>query len=341
MNEIVEEKRVHPLAQFRKDIKAALPTFGLSSEREQERMSSVLMVAIEKDPELLWADRQSLIAAVRQCANHGLVPDGNEATLQVYNSKVKVNGQDQWIKKVQYQPMVRGIINRILRSGKVDTVWAEVVYKGEEFRIDISHGDRRPKHDPDFFNRGGDIVGVYAVAKLANGSIDCEPMRKDQIDRVRNVAKTKNVWDNWFEEKAKVAVLRRLSKRLPLSAEDMDMIMNREEHDLDAPKDVTPSQMPEEGRQNLAKAIAAQKEEKAAPEPAEDAGDTIDGEAREAPTIQDVIHGNPEHEFEYAEGRTAQGSGIRYEDCPYEDDKDPRRGLWKAGWLAGEREDEV
>ncbi len=241
MTDNTNMKQTNPIAKLRGDLKAALPTFGLKNDREQERMSSVLMVAVEKNPELIFADRASLIAATRQCANHGLVPDGNEATLQTYNTKVKVNGVDKWIKKVQYQPMVRGIINRVLRSGKVLSFWAELVYEDEPFSIDISHGDRRPMHDPNYFSRKGEIIGVYAVAKMANGSIDCEPMTMSELSKVRGVAKTKNVWDNWFEEKAKVAVMRRISKRLPLSAEDMDMILNREEHDFEAQeKDITP-----------------------------------------------------------------------------------------------------
>lgn len=275
MNQMAPQKS-SPIVQLRKDLKAALPTFGLPDQKSQDRMSSVLMVAVERTPELLFADRQSLIAATRQCANHGLVPDGNEATLQIYNTKVKVDGVDKWIQKVQYQPMVRGIVNRVLRSGKVEAFWAEVVYQGEEFSIDISHGDRRPVHNPDYFAREGDIIGAYAVAKLTNGSIDCEPMPRSEIDKVRNVAKTQKVWDGWFSEKAKVAVIRRMSKRLPLSAEDMDFIINRDEHDFDRsePKDVTPKAA---DTQNLAQKLLGGTE----PEDKDADQETIEGTAAE------------------------------------------------------------
>ena len=37
------------------------------------------------------------------------LPNGKEAALVVYNTKVKRNGTDVWIKAVQYMPMIAGI----------------------------------------------------------------------------------------------------------------------------------------------------------------------------------------------------------------------------------------
>lgn len=330
MNAPADNQR-HPIAVLRSDIKAALPTFGMPDQRSQERMSSVLMVAVEKDPQLINADRASLIAAVRQCAAHGLVPDGNEATLQVYNTKQKNGG---WIQKVQYQPMVRGIINRVLNSGKVQSFWAELVYEGEEFSIDMSQGDRRPKHSPDYFNRDGNIIGVYAVAKMANGTVDCEPMTRKEIDKVRGVAKTQKVWDNWFEEKAKVAVMRRMSKRLPLSSEDMAMIMNEQEHDFDA----QPQKAPEsEKKQTLAQKLA----EQAGGD--HDETQTVDGRITDPDAVEDAETVD-EHKYdpegvdpftdEYAEGIEAFKAGKVERDCPHPVNTFEHNN-WLGGWLFG------
>lgn len=331
-----QERPRNPIAQLRSDIKAALPTFGLKNEREQQRMASVLMVAVEKDPDLVFADRQSLIAATRQCANHGLVPDGNEATLQVYNTKVKVNGVDKWIKKVQYQPMIRGIVNRVLRSGKVVSFWADVVHEGESFKIDTSEGDRRPIHDPDHFNRSGEIVGAYAVAKMSNGSIDCEPMSLTEIEKVKAVAKTKKVWDGWFEEKSKVAVMRRLSKRLPLSSEDMDFILNREEHDLDqTPRDVTPDE-PEAPRKTLAQKLKEGSKETEAPE---GTGEPLSGEIMEPEGGLDVTKLNLSDAFpgspEFDQGVRAFEQGHKLTDCPYETEE--KAINWCGGYTQAEK----
>lgn len=330
---------VHPVAQLRKDVRAALPTLGIK-ETDQERMQSVLMIAVERDPELVQADRQSLIAAVRQCANQGLVPDGNEATLQVYNTKISVNGKDQWIKKVQYQPMVRGIINRVQKSGKVLSFWAEVVYEGETFEIDTSTGERKPIHKiANQFMRGDDskIVGAYSVAKLKNGTIDCETMPLSEINKVRGVAKTKKVWDSWFSEKAKVAVLRRHSKRLPLSAEDLDMILNRQETDFDQPvvRDITPT--PKEG--GFASIALKAREAAQATDQSfnEEDTHTLDGEVLpseegKAPAENQGSEsgGAIERTFEFDEGATAFRKGEMASDCPYDGGVQLRD--WRAGW---------
>lgn len=231
------------MTTFKREVTLTIKDMELDSALAN-RMRSVVVAAVVKNPELISADRQTFWAAVRQCASHGLVPDGNEATLQTYNTKLTRDGKEQWVKAVQYQPMIRGITSRVLRSGKIEVFYAEVVYEGESFMINMEQGDRRPKHEGiNWFDRGEKIVGAYAVAKYANGSVDCEPLQMKDIEKIRGVAKTQKVWDTWFSEKAKVAAMRRLSKRLPLAAEDHEMIINADEHDF-ALRDVTPAPRP-------------------------------------------------------------------------------------------------
>jgi len=247
MNNVVDTKAVHPLVSFKRDLEMMVTReLDMLDDKAKQRMRSAAIVAVTKDPELLLADRQSFMMAIRMCAGHGVLPDGNEAVLQVYNTKAKnANGQEIWVKKVTYLPMIRGIVNRVQRSGKVKLFYAEVVHQGEAFSIDIARGDRRPVHDHDPMSRTGEVIGSYSVAIYLDGTVDTEPMPRAEIDKVRAVAKTKNVWDGWFSEKAKVAVMKRHAKRLPLSAEDMDFILNRDETDFDQPeqmRDISPLQ---------------------------------------------------------------------------------------------------
>ena len=237
-----EEPKKHPMVVFKNDLERMLiDELTVLDDQAKARMKNAAVVAVTKDPELLEADRQSFFMAIRMCANHGVIPDGNEAVLQVYNTNVAKKDQPpKWIKKVTYLPMVRGIINRVQRSGKVKIFYAEIVCDGEEFRLDLSHGDRRPIHEFDPMCRSAKIIGAYSVATYADGTIDTEPMPRAEIDKVRAVAKTMKVWDGWFGEKAKVAVMKRHAKRLPLSAEDMDFIVNRDETDFSQARDVTP-----------------------------------------------------------------------------------------------------
>ena len=327
------QHHANPMVQFKRDMEAmASRELEMLDDKAKARMKSAAIVAVTKDPELLLADRQSFMAAIRMCAQHGVTPDGNEATLQVYNTKVK----DQWVKKVTYLPMIRGIVNRVLRSGKIKLFYAEVVYTNEAFRLDLSHGDRRPMHEFDPMDRAGDadLKGAYSVAVYDDGTTDCEPMPRSEIEKVKAAAKTKNVWDGWFSEKAKVAVMKRHSKRLPLSAEDMDFILNREESDFDQlpPKDITP-----EPRQNLAQRLAAAPAS-AATAPAE----VLPPEPEDGPPERphwtasiDTEQAFP-GDLAFKDGAKAFAAAIRYEMNPHHDNPEAAAS-WAGGWVTAER----
>jgi recombination protein RecT len=336
MNDLItkDDRPTHPMVQFKRDMEAVVAReLDMLDDKAKSRMKSAAIVAVTKDPELLLADRQSFMGAIRMCAQHGVTPDGNEATLQVYNSKVKgPNGQDIWVKKVTYLPMIRGIVNRVMRSGKIRLFRAEVVYEGESFTIDQTNGFARPVHDFDPMRRGEDkdIIGAYSVAIYDDATIDCEAMPRKEIEKVKASAKTKNVWDGWFSEKAKVAVMKRHSKRLPLSAEDMDFILNRDETDFDqSPRDVTPEEKPK--GPNLAQRLAAR--------PATDIAPVLDGEVmppetQEAPPETHWTDAPPPDFFPgtpaFTEGVNAAKDGIPARECPYD------QGTEQANdWLGG------
>lgn len=340
MSEVTTQEPMNPMIAFKRDLTAFTgKELGFLDDKTRERMKSAAIVAVTKDPDLLLADRQSFMSELRRCADYGVIPDGVQAVLQVYNTKIKLpSGEEKWIKKVTLLPMIRGIIERVQRSGKVKIFYAEVVYDGEAFRIDQTHGDRRPAHEFDPMRRGADkdIIGAYSVAVYKDGTTDCEVMPRDQIMKVRAVAKTKNVWDGWLPEKAKVAVMKRHSKRLPLSADDLEFILNRDETDFTQMKDVTP-----EDRPNLAQHIARQPT--AAPERPED-GDTIDGQAQDAPAAQPALS---DEEIErdafpgsdaFTHGADAFNDGKPETDCPYDLSEARQEAVdWCGGWRQARR----
>lgn len=356
MNEVVsqqENRPIAPIVQFKRDMEAMVAReLDMLDDKAKSRMKSAAIVAVTKDPDLLMADRQSFMGAIRMCAQHGVTPDGNEATLQVYNTKVKgPNGQEVWVKKVTYLPMIRGIVNRITRSGKIKLFYADVVYADEEFRIDTTHGDRRPVHSYDPMRRGADkdMIGAYSVAVYDDGTTDCEPMPRAEIEKVKASAKTKNVWDGWFSEKAKVAVMKRHSKRLPLSAEDMDFILNRDETDFDQPRDITP----ETTKPNLAQRLASNSVEKIdTPAEAADRAEGIqeaevaDGasqaanppEAATAAPYRALAANGAPGSTAFDRGASAFDEGQPITACPYDlNEAKAEAEDWCAGWCGAER----
>ena len=193
-----------------------------------ERFIKTAMIAIQSNPELLNADRQSLLTSLQRCAGDGLVPDNREAALIEFNTKQKVNGQDQWIKKIQYMPMVDGVLKRARQSGEVSLITARAVYENDQFDYWVDEHGEHINHRPLFTGDRGQMILVYAMAKMKTGDVVIEPMTMADIERVKASSKTSafGPWKDWFDRMALKSALHRLARRLPNSSEIMEMLGN-------------------------------------------------------------------------------------------------------------------
>ncbi|MGI9502954.1 MAG: recombinase RecT, partial [Geminicoccaceae bacterium] len=189
-----------------------------------ERFQRVLVTAVNSDPDLLAADRNSLRAAIMNCAADGLVPDKREAAFVIFNTQDKKT--KQWRKLVQYMPMVGGIIKRVRQSGDVSTIRAVVVYERDEFEY-LEGDEPRIYHKPAIWlTDRGPVRGSYAISKLKDGELEREFVLLADIEKARATSKAPNspAWLNWWTEQAKKVALRRLSKRLPTSGEMLNLM---------------------------------------------------------------------------------------------------------------------
>ena len=106
------------------------------------------------------------------------------------------------------------------RSGSVSSIVARAVYEGDEFSF--SYGlDDTLEHRPSFGDRG-DLVAVYAVARMKDGGRLTEVLSRADVEkfRARSRAKDDGPWKTDYEAMAKKTAVRRLSTWLPLSPED-------------------------------------------------------------------------------------------------------------------------
>lgn len=197
-----------------------------------ERFERVVMTAVNMNPTLAAADRRTLFNSCMKCATDGLLPDGREAALVVF-------GRD-----VVYMPMVFGIIKKLRQSGEIAAISARIVYEKEaeagRFQFIISDGEERLTHEPILIGERGKPVAVYATARFKDGTVQNEPLSYADVEKVRSASRSKNSgpWVGWWEEMARKTAIRRLSKYLPLSAEDRRMLDRDEEPtEFDAMKD--------------------------------------------------------------------------------------------------------
>jgi recombination protein RecT len=245
MNDIVAFKR-----EF--DTLAAGGELPVSKDIPIEKMKSALMVAVQKNPMLLSADRSSLWQSIRMCAADGLLPDGREAAMVIYKTKKG----DIWVDSVQYIPMVFGLRKRAMKSGEVADIREYLVYEGEwtSGRFEYLAGDEEAiTHKPIIDGapgepERGEVIGGYAIAVMKDGAKIRHWMSVRDIDKRRRASPSQRVyvkgkapvvseeplgvWRDWTEEQQRKTLVRGLAKKLPLSADDMRGVMESD-HDFD------------------------------------------------------------------------------------------------------------
>jgi recombination protein RecT len=213
MNAPTVAKAASPIVALRQEIDAS-PEFArvLPAHLSAERFKRVLATAIMENPKLATCERRSVFNAALKCAQDGLLPDGREAVLVIYNDKERGP-------IAQYQKMIAGVYKLLRNSGELDGIQSHVVYERDSFDYQLGD-DPRITHKPAQGLRGKPI-GVYAIAKLKDGYTDREFMSVEQVERVRAKSKRPNSlgWSEFWDEMARKTVVRRLAKRLPMSTD--------------------------------------------------------------------------------------------------------------------------
>lgn len=232
-------RSLKPVDEVRGVITALAPQFkaALPAHIAVDKFQRVAVTAIAQSPDLLAADRNSLYAACMKCAQDGLLPDGREAALVTFNAKV---GENKWEKRVQYMPMIAGILKKIRNSGELKELSVHAVFANDFFDYWIDDDGEHLKHRPYIDGPRGEFRLVYAMATTLQSGRYVEVMNKDQVDEVRAISKTKDKgpWQDWYSEMARKTVLRRLSKRLPMSTDIDDLIRRDDElYDLNAQRE--------------------------------------------------------------------------------------------------------
>ena len=225
----------HQLNQMDSEIEAVLP-----EHVSLKKFKRVILTAIGRNPELIEADRASLFAACLDCAQDGLVPDGRKAALVVFKTKDRATGG--WIKKVQYMPMIAGVYDKVRNTGEIATLSAHVVHADEPFEYWIDEDGPHLRHNPILVGPRGETVLVYAICRLKDGSVEMEAMTKAEVEEVRAVSKAAggSAWSNWWGEMARKTVVRRLSKRLPMSS-DQQRVLRRDDSMYDLEQEKRPA----------------------------------------------------------------------------------------------------
>jgi recombination protein RecT len=241
-NEVATTQARPEIVKFREQLeqRAGEIKMALPQHITPEKFQRTIITACQSDPDLLKADRQSLVLACMKAAQDGLLPDKREAAIVVFKENKKTESGWQTRLMCVYLPMVYGLRKKILQSGEVSALEVNVVYAAEVeagkfiYEVGLEPPLRhRPMLELSLEQTTDDqIVAAYSIATMKDGTRSFELMRRFEIDRVRETSKTgatrdrqgkprqpSGPWVDWFPEMAKKTVMRRHAKTLPQSGD--------------------------------------------------------------------------------------------------------------------------
>lgn len=197
---------------FREQVAKALPT-----HLTPDRFLRVALTAFNRTPKLYACTRESLFQSMLDLSATGLEPDGRHAHLIPYGNQCQLI--------IDY----KGLLALAKRNGV--TADAKVVREADHFEVieDDGSGNTVINHAVNYRKARGDSFAFYCRATWQEGDnrvVSYEVMTRDEVEavRARSKAGKSGPWVTDFDEMARKTVMRRHSKRWPLSAEIADAI---------------------------------------------------------------------------------------------------------------------
>lgn len=190
------------------------------------RFKNTVVAAVRQDPSILNATIRSIMGAVIRAAQDGLVPDGREGHIAVYNVNAAKKGEkDRWEKRAQWNPMAGGLRKRLRELDNI-IANAEVVHEKDHF---VWHQGDDPKieHEPAKLGTDrGKMVGAYCIYRKGDDILHREVMDCTQIETTRTQSKQPNslMWSKFPEEGYRKVVLRRGIKTVPVTDQMRDIV---------------------------------------------------------------------------------------------------------------------
>jgi recombination protein RecT len=202
-------------------VATAMQEAGFSIERVKQEVSFAIQI-INASPQLQKCSQGSLQQAVLNISNIGLTL--NTAAKEAYliprwNSVTKNT-------EATLMPSYIGLVKLLTNTGSVKSMVCQLVHENDVFEIDLANNTSPVVHKPQLSSaKKGNIVGVYALATLADGTRQVEFMDTDEINQIRDRSETYKAfteqkiksctWVSDYGEMARKTVIKRIYKYLP------------------------------------------------------------------------------------------------------------------------------
>ena len=181
---------------------------------------------------------ESIYNALLDMVTQGLSPAKTQCYFVPYGTTVKLTRS------------YFGTMKVVKQLPEVKDIYAEVVYKGDDFKIKNENGRKVfVSHETDWTNADNEIIGAYCIIEKLDGEKILTVMTKKEIDKSWSKAKTKNVQNDFPQEMAKRTVINRAAKQFFNTSDDNDLFIDavnrttENEYDNERQvKDITPQE---------------------------------------------------------------------------------------------------
>lgn len=193
----------------------------LKSDKKTQRHIQIIATTVRKNQQLMSCSISSIAGGMLQAGmlNLDFNPNTGYCYLVPYYNKETRNYE------AQFQLGYRGMIELINRSGEIKELYAECVYKGDEFTVEYGL-NRSLSHVPKFGSKSAnDITFVYAVAKTKSDGLYFVILTRPEIEKLRmrspmqKETELKGAWKTDYEAMAKAKAIKQLAKFLPMSTD--------------------------------------------------------------------------------------------------------------------------
>lgn len=207
--EIKQDNLASLLKRMGPEMGAALP-----KHMTPERLVRIATTVMRRTPALATCDQNSFLGAVMTCAQLGLEPGPTgQAYLVPYG------------KECTFILGYKGMLELARRSGQVETIYAEPVYKLDTFSYTkgldptITHVPYDGEHEEG--SAENPLTHVYAVAKYKSGGYNFVVLSRARVEaiRKRSRASSNGPWVTDYVAMALKTAIRRLATWMPQSVE--------------------------------------------------------------------------------------------------------------------------
>ena len=212
----------------------------LTGDKAKASAYGSALVSLASNRNLVKCSVESILDVGFQIVQAGLNPNPlfNEAYAVPYD--VKKDGRVV-MTVAQLQVGVKGYVTLAYRGGWI--VKTRIIYKCDEFSFDYSGFDEDIMHKPNLEKQENtnpawvfkNIVGVVVMAKDSIGNIFKQFVPNSKIEQIRMKSPNQNdknkytyIWEQWSEEMVQAKAAKYVLKRLPISDDVLNMIVQDE-----------------------------------------------------------------------------------------------------------------